>query len=64
MTTWRRALRDTRHHTKALVGLALLSVAAAPIALLLPVPLKLAVDSGINNQPIPDGFATGVRGGA
>ncbi|HEY3671832.1 MAG TPA: ABC transporter ATP-binding protein [Acidimicrobiia bacterium] len=35
----------------------MLSLAAAPLALLLPVPLKVAVDSGINDQPVPGWLA-------
>jgi len=58
MTMWRRAVSDARPDAKPLFGLIVLSLTAAPLALLLPVPLKLAVDSGINNLPVPAWLAT------
>ncbi|MBM3810300.1 MAG: ABC transporter ATP-binding protein [Acidimicrobiia bacterium] len=40
-----------------LAGILALSLLAAPLALLLPVPLKIAVDSVIGDQPAPGWFA-------
>ena len=48
-----RLLRDVRPYRWHLVGLTLLSLLSAPLALLLPVPLKIAVDSVIGSQPSP-----------
>jgi ATP-binding cassette subfamily B protein len=45
-----------------LAGIALLSLLSAPLALLLPVPLKLAVDSVIGADPVPDFLAPLVPG--
>ena len=48
-----RLLREVRPYAPRVVALTLLSLLAAPLALLLPVPLKIAVDSVIGSQPPP-----------
>jgi ATP-binding cassette, subfamily B, bacterial len=48
-----RALRDGRPCWPHLGGLLGLSLLAAPISLLVPVPLKIAVDSVLGSHPIP-----------
>lgn len=50
---YRRLLRDTRPYASRLAALGFLSLLATPLALLLPVPLKIAVDSAIGSQPPP-----------
>jgi len=60
---YRRLLRETRPYAPRIAALAFLSVLATPLALLLPVPLKIAVDSVIGSQPPPailDGLLPGV----
>jgi ATP-binding cassette, subfamily B, bacterial len=49
----RRLLRDARPYRARVAALTLLSLLATPLALLLPVPLKIAVDSVIGNQAPP-----------
>jgi ATP-binding cassette, subfamily B, bacterial len=48
-----RALRDAGPLRAQLVGLLALSLLAAPLALLVPVPLKIAVDSVLGSEPVP-----------
>jgi ATP-binding cassette, subfamily B, bacterial len=50
---YRPLLRLARPYWPHLGGIFLLSLIAAPIALLLALPLKIAVDSVIGNQPLP-----------
>lgn len=57
-----RILREVRPYWRHLGGIALLSLLSAPLALLLPVPLKLAVDSVIGTAPVPAFFAPLVPG--
>jgi len=54
-----RVIKQARPYWASLVGLLVLSIAAAPLALLLPLPLKIAVDNVIGAKPAP-GFLTGV----
>ena len=49
----RRLLRDARPYGPRIAALTLLSILATPLALLLPVPLKIAVDSVIGSEPAP-----------
>src|ERR1041384_4213723 len=46
---WHPGCPDWRH----LTGIFLLSLLAAPLALLAPIPLKIAVDYVINSHPLP-----------
>src|SRR5262245_2109808 len=49
-----RAIRQARPYWLHLAGVLILSLAAAPLTLLLPLPLKIAVDSVIGSQPAPE----------
>ncbi|HET9004156.1 MAG TPA: ABC transporter ATP-binding protein, partial [Gemmatimonadaceae bacterium] len=53
LTLARRLVREARPCWRNIVGLYLVSVLASPIALLAPVPLKIAVDSAIGSHPLP-----------
>ena len=48
-----RLLREGRHHWPQIAGLFALSLLATPIALLMPLPLKIAIDSVIRAEPLP-----------
>jgi ATP-binding cassette subfamily B protein len=48
-----RLLREARPHWGLIVLLFLLSLLATPIALLLPLPLKIAIDSVFSSEPVP-----------
>lgn len=50
---WRLLWRETRGYRPAVSVLLLLEVLAVPLALLAPVPLAIAVDSGISSEPVP-----------
>ena len=52
-----RIIRQIRPYWLHLVGLFLLSMLASPISLLVPLPLKIAVDSAIANHPLPSFLA-------
>jgi ATP-binding cassette, subfamily B, bacterial len=51
---YRRVLSDARPFWGHIFGILLLGLLATPIALLVPVPLKIAVDSVIGDKPLPD----------
>src|SRR3989442_2021172 len=48
-----RLFRWARAYWAHLVGLFLLSLLATPLALLVPLPLKIALDSGLGSKPFP-----------
>ncbi len=48
-----RLFRWARPYWAYLVGLFLLSFLATPLALLVPLPLKIALDSGLGSKPLP-----------
>jgi len=48
-----RVVKQARPYWANLAGVLVLSVAAAPLALLLPLPLKIAVDNVIGSKPVP-----------
>ncbi len=50
---FRRILLEARSYWPHLGGVFLLGLLAAPLALLLPVPLKIAVDSIVGSDPLP-----------
>lgn len=54
-----RLLREAGPYRRHIAGIFLLSLLAAPLALLIPLPLKIAVDSGIGSDPLPE-FVTEV----
>ncbi len=49
----RRLLHQARPYYRGMFLFFLISVMAAPVALLTPVPLKIAVDSGLGDTPLP-----------
>jgi ATP-binding cassette subfamily B protein len=53
LSLYRRALLQARPYWIHIVGIFLLSVLSTGLALLAPVPLKIAVDSVIGSQPLP-----------
>src|SRR5438046_6809293 len=50
---YRRLADQARSSWRSIVGLFLLSLLASPLALLAPMPLKIAVDSVLNSRPLP-----------
>jgi ATP-binding cassette, subfamily B, bacterial len=56
---YRRLARQARSSWRAIAALFLVGLLASPLALLAPLPLKLAVDSALNSQPLP-GFVAAV----
>ena len=50
---YRRVLAEARPCWRPLLGILLLALLTTPLSLLLPLPLKIAVDSVIGNQPLP-----------
>jgi len=57
LTLYRRLGREVRPYGAHLLGLVLLGLLASPIALLTPVPLKIAVDNVLGAQPLPRALA-------
>jgi ATP-binding cassette subfamily B protein len=53
---YRRLLRQVRPYWPHIGGLLLLSLLSSPLALLAPLPLKIAVDSAIGSHPLPGFF--------
>src|SRR5262245_28597274 len=49
----RRLLREARPYLPHIVGLFVIGLLATPLALLSPLPLKIAVDSALGTHPIP-----------
>ena len=54
---YRRVLREARPFWGHVGGILLLSLLSAPLALLVPLPLKIVVDSVIANGPLPGALA-------
>src|SRR5437762_3282183 len=50
---YRRLVRQARPYWVHIAGFGLLSLLATPLALLTPLPLKIAVDSAIGSHPLP-----------
>lgn len=50
---FRRLLRQARPYWLHILGILLLSLLSAPLALLAPLPLKIAVDSVLGSHPLP-----------
>src|SRR5437899_12302283 len=63
VVVFRRVLREARPCWSFIGGLFLLSLLASPLALLTPLPLKIAVDSVIGSRPLPGVIAPFVPGG-
>lgn len=55
-TIYRRLLHQLRPYWFYIVAIFLLDLLSTPLALLTPLPLKLAVDSVLGSQPLPDFF--------
>ena len=53
----RRVAGEVRPHWRGVAGIFLVDLAATPILLLMPVPLKIAVDSVIGSKPLPSPLA-------
>ena len=53
---FKRVLAQARHYWRHLASIYLLGLASTALTLLLPLPLKIAVDSGIGSQPLPSVF--------
>src|ERR1043166_7492164 len=53
LALYRRLLRQARPYWPHLAGLFAIGLLASPIALLNPVPLKIAVDSALGTHPLP-----------
>ena len=49
----KRVLRQARPYWLNIIGIFLLNLAAAPLALLAPIPLKIVVDNAFGKQPMP-----------
>ncbi|WP_269523506.1 ABC transporter ATP-binding protein [Coraliomargarita parva] len=49
-----RVLKEVKPYRWGLAGFLFVSLLAAPIALLTPLPLKIAIDSGLGETPLPD----------
>src|SRR5437667_11935999 len=50
---YRGLFQQARPYWTHIAALFLLSMLASPLALLLPLPLKIAVDSGLGSHPLP-----------
>ena len=53
LSIYRRLASETRPYRPHIAGVFVISMLAAPLALLTPVPLAIAVDSVIGSQPLP-----------
>lgn len=59
LALYRRLLRQARPYRLHILGLFLLSLLSTPLALLAPLPLKIAVDSVLGDEPLP-GFVAAI----
>jgi ATP-binding cassette subfamily B protein len=53
LAVYRRALKEVRPHWGRLTVIFVLGLSATPLALLTPLPLKIAVDSVVGSHPLP-----------
>jgi ATP-binding cassette subfamily B protein len=53
LTPYQRLLRQARPYWLHIAGILLLDLLSTPLALLTPLPLKIAVDSVLGSQPVP-----------
>src|SRR5687768_18590154 len=51
---YRRLLLEVRPYYRHIGGILLITLLSPPLALLIPLPLKIAVDSVIGSRPIPE----------
>src|SRR5687768_10856254 len=54
----KRIFSETRGYRLHIIGLFALSVVSSPLALLAPLPLKMAIDSSIGDRALPGFFQT------
>jgi len=54
LTLFQRLLRQARPYWKLIVAIFFVDILATPLALLVPIPLKIAVDSVLGEVPLPD----------
>jgi ATP-binding cassette, subfamily B, bacterial len=59
LSLFRRLASETRSYRLQIAGIFIISMLAAPLTLLTPVPLQIAVDSAIGSHPLP-GFLDGL----
>src|SRR5262245_24528154 len=59
LTLFKRLASETRPYRRHIAAIFVISMLAAPLTLLTPVPLAIAVDSAVNSQPLP-GFLDGI----
>src|SRR5438105_14655978 len=64
VTLYRRLLRQLRRYWLHIAGIFLLSLLASPLALLTPLPLKIAVDSVVGAHRLPGVLALLLPAGA
>ncbi len=57
LALYRRLAAELRPYWRGIAGILLLSFAATPLSLLTPLPLKIAVDTVIGSQPVPEFLA-------
>jgi ATP-binding cassette subfamily B protein len=53
LTLYHRLVRQARPYWKLVLGIFLIDIMATPLALLVPIPLKIAVDSVLGDEPLP-----------
>lgn len=61
---YRRVLREARPYRGSLLGLLVLSLLSTPLALLTPLPLAIAIDSVLGDQPLPGPLRPLMPGGS
>ena len=49
----RRALAETKGYRNRIAAIWVLRLLSSPLGLLMPLPLKVAVDSAVGNRPLP-----------
>ncbi len=54
LSLYQRLLQQARPYWKLISGIFLIDILATPLALLVPIPLKIAVDSVLGDEPLPD----------
>ena len=64
LALFRRLLGEVRRYWLHLAGILVISLLATPLALLVPVPLKITVDSVLGSQPIPSFLSVLLPGAA
>ena len=60
---YRRLVREARPYWPHLICLFVLNLVSAPLALLMPLPLKIAVDTVVGSEPLPEALQPFLPGG-